>query len=253
MDSFRREIARLVQQQNAVERLSDERMQTLEDSVYAHIDRLFPNEVTEEHTVSKRESRINEWLSIMWKPRTLAAAALLTVVFVALLISKPHPSDFLLELPASVAQHHYDAYIDTQAPVSRALIATNPTPRRQAFIAGVIRADLDLSADFTEAWREHINSRITDYAQNDDTRYWLEQGYAVEVLYLAARRSMPDLDVRLVGDALDFYRQESARSQVFNDDVNVRFIENHQRLINTADLQTPARRNCSRSSNSHIK
>ena len=238
MDSFRREIARLVQQQNAVERLSDERMQTLEDNVYAYIDRLFPQELTETHKVEQAGSRFKEWL--VFKPRALTAAALLVLVVIATQIIKPNHSEFLLDLPASVAHHHYDAYIDTQAQVSQSLIATDPTPRRQAFITGVIRADLDLSKDFTGIQLERVNSRITDIANDDSTRHWVARGYAVEVLHLAARRSMQDLDVGLLGDALDFYREQTALDDA--DDANSRFTENHQWLIQTdrMDLQTPA-------------
>jgi len=92
---------------------------------------------------------------------------------------------------------------------------------------------------------------VARYSDDKQTRFWLKQGYMVEVVHLAAKRSMRDLNASALIDALQFYRVQASLPEPGNTepdnpdlrgtsaDVAIQFIRNHEKLLVAAPAQSP--------------
>jgi len=205
----------------------------------------------------------------------MATVVLLSVGVLAYLLSDNRVSESLYGIPASVVAADVDSYIQTPQDSSRAFSGTLPSQRRSAFLAGVVQADLDLIGDSEKPaahqaalWYHQattstpavdvpsalktLRSSVTRYSADEQTSFWLKQGYAVEVVHLAAKRAMADLNANPLKDALQFYREhalmpepentEPKTSELKNtgDDIARQYIHNHEKLLLAAPAELPA-------------
>ncbi len=281
------------QRSKPVEQLPDEKMDQLESNVYTHIDQLFSDSEVLSATANSdlattadtQPKRSLKQSSLLWLQRfkasitpvfAIAMIALLSVGVLAYLLSNNRLSEPLFDIPESVAAADLQRYIQIPQESSRALAETLPSKRRSAFLAGVTQADLDLIGNIEQPaahqiarWYHHtttntaaadaldalktVQSSVSRFSADEQTGFWLKQGYAVEMVNLAARRSMVDLNAGVLIDALHFYRtQVSMRAQGSNEstslelkssssDVARQYIQNHEKLVaaTPATLSTP--------------
>jgi len=281
------------QRSHPVEQLPEEQMEQLESNVYAHIDQLFSDSKVAPETVNSdvittadltRNSSLKQanslWTRLFqFRPApvfVMAMIALCSVGVLSYLFSDNRLSEPLLDIPASVVAANVDRYIQIPQESSRALAETLPSERRRAFLTGVTQAGLDLigdtknpSAHQMALWYHHTTTNassddaldalktvqlsVARYSANEQTNLWLKQGYAVELVHLAARRSMVDLNANALKDALQFYSihalmPEPGKTEPTNPelksshaDVAKQYIYNHEKLIDAAPahLATP--------------
>lgn len=283
-NTFQREIIDLVKQHNkgreGVEQLPEKNMQQLESDVYAHIDQLF-SESAATDTSSTTENKTSKQSDILTKTKSwwawlipdaptrapafaLAAIAFLTVGTLTYQLTNQQQLQPLLDLPDSLTTADLGRYIEQPQEGSRALVATELSDRRSAFMAGVTQADLDIlkRTDTTTAdkiaIRYHqttqktaaidaaeaigtLQSSVERFKSRENTNFWLHQGYAVELVHLAARRSMADMNTDILKDALQFYTSQTS-PQSLEEDVAKQYIESYRNLADLAstELTTPA-------------
>jgi len=276
-----------------VENLPEEQMAQLESSVYEHIDQQFSGSKVSPATVkpdviatgysqkkgsTKKRNSPMGWLFPARYVQVLAMA-LISAVVVSYLLSINRASEMLFDIPASVVAADVDRYIEIPQQNLRALTGTSVSDRRGAFLAGVTQANLDLIDDTESAttqqmalWYHHIASNVPTvdvlealktvhssvyrFSANEQTSLWLKIGYAIEVVHLAAKRSMVDLNTSVLADALQFYSIQASMLmpehdkvetnisslRISLDDINRQYILNHERLIvaHRDHLITPA-------------
>ncbi len=204
----------------------------------------------------------------------MAMIALLSVGVLAYLFSGNRVSEPLFDIPESVVVADVDRYIPVPQQNSRALTGTLPSMRRSAFLAGVTQADLDLIDDIetpaahqialwyhetitgtptvnARSALETVRSNVARYVANKQSRFWLKHGYAVEMVHLAAKHSMSDLNVSALEDALVFYRAHTLVSdsdqteptnpelKIGNADIARQYILNHEKLEATTLTNEP--------------
>jgi len=280
-NTFQREIIDLVKQHNkkseGTHQLPEKNMQQLESNVYAHIDQLF-SESTETTTTTenkKAPERVdlltkakNWWSQLIPDSLTgapafaLAAIAFLTVGTLTYQFSNQQRP--LFDIPESLTTADLGRHIALPQAGSRALVATELSDRRSAFLAGVTRADLDIIANNNSTTADElailyhqttqrtaavdanealgtVQSSVDRFKSNEKTSFWLQQGYAVEVVHLAALRSMVDMNTNILKDALQFYTSQTT-VQSLDDGVDEQYIESYRKLAGYAstDLTTPA-------------
>ena len=271
------------QRPNPVEELPKEQMAQLESNVYDHIETLFseetsnqtnPDNTTTTDTSHEKPKRrlsdlLSEWFATSWiRPASIAFAAIAFVAVgaITLQLTKHSATESFFDIPESLAAADLERHIEVPQQNSRALAAEPSSERRNAFLAGVISADLDLTkdtqssitddlliwyqrttnndqtADSSEAIKS-VQSSITHYSSNEQTSGWLSEGYAVELVHLAAKRTMTDMDFSVLQSALGFYRNQTKKpwTQDSSSDLAKQYIQNHDLLINTDsnNISTP--------------
>jgi len=266
----------------AIEKLPKEQMVQLESNVYNHIDTLFSEDASDTaiskdaSAVNNRPSQpsrsiktlLSDFFANSWaQPAALAFAAIAFVSVGALTLNmiKHSNTKSFFNVPDVVAAANVDNHIEIPQQQSRALIATSASDQSRAFLAGVTGAGLDLLADTESStaqelanWYQQIStndqatdtsttiksvrSSIEQYSSDEYTSSWFEQGYAVEVVNLAAKRSMTDLDMSILQSALGFYHEHATQPWLDNNtNVAEQYIQNHEYLLNSdaSQLSTP--------------
>ena len=246
-DTFVSEILKIVKAhkrkiEEPSEPLSDAQMENMRKNVHAHIETLFPHDSTStQSTVSPASTtqittlgKFRDHLSTMFSfekvyplSTALASVAVLTAGILTYQLTTSN-SDLLLPVPNSITAKNFTQNINQNIASSRAIVPQQLSERRQAFVTGVIRADLDLIGDSESAASvallnnhtiTHENGRGTSIESFDATverfrktkmtNVWLTSGYAVEVVHLAAQKSLENLDSSVLSDALTFYRTQT--------------------------------------------
>jgi len=273
-----------------VEPLPEEKMEQLETNVYTHIDQLFSSsEVTSataqsdittagpQHKSSYKQE--NSLIARLFQHRhapvfAMAMFALFSVGVLAFLLSNNRISEPLFDMPESIVAADMDRYIQIPQENLRALAKTVPSERRSAFLAGVAQADLDLIGDIENPaahqialWYHQtttnttvvdavnalktVESSVARYAANEQSGLWLKHGYAVEVVHLAAKRSLVDLNTGVLVDALRFYSDqaltpvpsktdpENPELKSSSVDVVRQYIHNHEKLLIAIPTNSP--------------
>jgi len=264
----------------SVEKLPEEQMAQLESSVYKHIDQLFSKSKVMPATIkndviakeySRKKGLTKKRNSLMaWLFPARYVQVLVMVLFsagaVTYLLSNNRTSEMLFDIPESVVAADVDRYIQIPQQNLRALAGASVSDRRSAFLAGVTQADLDLIADTESAttqqmalWYHHIatdipavdvpdalktvQSSVIRFSADEQTSLWLKYGYAVEVVHLAAKRSMVDLNTSALADALQFYSTQALSSEhdkaesnisdlsISLADISRQYLLNHENLI----------------------
>lgn len=232
---------------------------------------------------SPLEQRDSIWSSLLWSrlfqgSRTpvyaMAMIALFSVGVLAYLLSGNRQSEPLFDIPESVVAADVDRYIQIPQGSSRAFSGALLSERRSAFLAGVAQADLDLigngeqpAAHQVALWHhqtttntaavdaldalKRVQSSVARYSAIEQTGFWLKRGYAVEVVHLAAKRSMVDLNTSTLIDALQFYKMQAMMPEPGNTesnnvelksvsaDVAKQYIQNHEKLMVATPAQLP--------------
>lgn len=280
------------QNSHTVEQLPEEQMAQLESNVYAHIDHLFSesevtptatnaNVTTESHSQHRGSPKQSNslWAWLFQESRkpvlVLSMLALFSVGVLGYLFSDSRISEPRFDIPQSVVAADVHRYILIPQQGSRALAGTLLSERRRAFLTGVTQADLDLIGDIKSLearqialWYHNtttntqavdavnamktVQSSVARYSGNDQTNFWFKHGYAVEMVHLAAKQSMDNLNASALIDALQFYRvhasmpvpdktePDNPELNSSNADIARQYINNHQKLVLATPAELPA-------------
>jgi len=279
MDSktFKSEILQIVKDNKVTSPgLSDERMKQLDRNVFAHIETLFPADDGTQNTQTPTTetppekgplTKIKDLFGNLFSigPLQLAGTAIAAISLLAVGLITYQLTDrdsTLLKLPDSLTNaglaNHVEYTIHTS---QRAAVADAPSETRIAFMTGVSQAALDVAEDKTDDVVRHYHQIITgDDSGNTDTaarllsknvdrlrnsepgRAWMIEGYAVELVKLAATRSMTDIDTAVLADAIDFYREKSMLPTDVSTVIPEQYLEDRRVLIETtkSSLTTPS-------------
>lgn len=242
-NTFEVEIIDLVKKQQLlsddvpVNPLSDDQMNELQKNVYANIDNRFrvaPGEVSEqiperrERKIAAIKRYVKNLLTTDLFTRSAVAIATVSVVTVGALTYQQlnkQDSPFLV-LPESITAEI--PYRNVEQGTSRAIVDTDSSVTRNAFVSGVERAELDLVG-------------VTNNDPNNDvdleSNAWVINGYSVEIVRLAALRTLDDLDTSIIGSALEFYREQTPQlsDNDLSNDVPALFVQHHRYLLSVDD------------------
>lgn len=279
------------QNSHAVEHLPEEQMTQLESNVYAHIDHLFhesevmpatasldvvAREDAQYQSLPKQGNSLWAWLfQASHKPALgLSMLVLFSVGVLGYLFLDGRRLEPRFDIPQSVVAADVHRHILIPQQGSQAFAGTLPSERRRAFLAGVAQADLDLIEDIESPAARQIalwyhltttntqandavnalktvQSSVARYSGNEQTNLWFKHGYAVEMVHLAAKQSMVNLNASALIDALQFYRvhalmpvagKTEPNNPEFNSrsaDIASQYIRNHQKLILATPAQSP--------------
>ena len=168
-----------------------------------------------------------------------------------------------LSIPDSVAAAGIDEYINLPTDSSRSMVTTEPSERRLVFLTGVTRAGIDVignpssreTKELATAYQvfisgnpstnsdndlDGLNKNVLQFAENSKTNEWLTHGYAVEIVHLAAKRSLVDMETNILTDALNYYQKVTGDFTEIDQgsDVTPQFKQNHLFLFD-AVLEKP--------------
>ena len=288
-NSFWREVIEIVKHHkrspDPVEHLSEQRMSQLESNIFAHIEQQFPKDstaavksdnaaVTEPRKKSLPE-RVKSLLRLPFPDQfagspvlAFATFALLSAGVLTFILANNRTAETHFQIPESVASADLEQYIESPENRNRALVATLPSNRRNAFLTGVTLADLDVIGDsnkksaqdiaiwFNQMTKsvpsvdatialDNVQSQATHFSSDEKSSFWFKQGYSIEMVHLAARHSLDNLNTTTLADALTFYTNQSAHPIPKNHtvDLSKQYIQNHEQLINAAstELSTPGK------------
>lgn len=264
---FKKQILGMVKQKQADQlqenHLSQDKMNRVEDNVYAHIDSLFPASPQEaSHTVKTKTvfSRIKDFISDLHHRgnyQTVAALAAIPVLIAGVIAYQSNNlnNSVYPTIPDSLKSHGLAQFIEIPAPDSRAIADLSITDRRRAFITGIAKADLDTTNDPESEIAKLVNTQfgkiINSNADNssvnliddsfkqaftqDDTRAWAIQGYALEIVHLSASMALENIDASVVNEALKYYQETSGKLEITEDNsIPVQFSDNHDYLVAAA-------------------
>ena len=232
-----------------VEQLSERRMAEIESSVFAHIEKQFPDDTVATVESGKATSvepvgngLLAQIKKLFQRPFTdgltgapalsFAMFALLCAGALTIMLTYNRQVDSYLDIPQSVTTAGLDQYIESPQNGTRALTAAQPSIRRSAFLTGITRADLDIAgeseseiareiaihfhqttnntaADSPEIALETVQAQVARFSSDENAGLWLKQGYAVEVTHLAAKRSLTDMNTGVLTDALAFFKKQA--------------------------------------------
>ena len=270
-DTFKREILKIVkahkrENEEPSEPLSDAQMKNMRNNVHAHIETLFPHDststqsvVSPARTVQKNTfgkfgdylSRVFSFEPMLPLSTALATVAVLTAGVLTYQLTTSS-SNLLLPVPNSITAKNYTKNINQNFTGSRAIVPQIVSKRRQAFVTGVTRADLDLIGDpespasiallnnhtITGSGErgvsiESFDATVERFRKTEKTNVWLMAGYAIEVVHLAAQDSLESLDSSTLLDALTFYRTQTDEltKSLFDDTELSAFAASHTFLL----------------------
>ena len=286
-NSFWREVIEIVKHHkrspDPLEHLSEQRMAQLESNIFAHIEQQFPKDSTaavksdnatapEPRKMSVPE-RVKSLLRLPFPDQfagspvlAFATFALLSAGVLTFILANNRTAETHFKIPESVASADLEQYIESPENRNRALVATLPSSRRNAFLTGVTLADLDVIGDSNKKSAQDIaiwfnqmtksvpsvdatialdtvQSQATHFSNDEKSSFWFKQGYSIEMVHLAARHSLDNLNTTTLADALTFFTNQSAHPIPKNHtvDLSKQYIQNHEQLINAAstELSTP--------------
>ena len=250
--TFEKEIVRLVKdhrRQFSPSLPSDEQRRELQSNVYTYIDSLYPTESgnSTSLTLNRRPGKldkIKDYVKNIFNfdgiARSFVAfAAVSSIAFGVLTLQftgkSPSP---LFNLPDSIAAEiPYNGNL-SGLDSAKSFIDSQDTSRRMAFVTGIARAEYDLGGHTNHENAQTINSNVNQFSANEFTDLWLFNGYAVEVVHLAALRAIEDIDLTVIESALKFYRETSSlpTEELSTDDpaldqIPSLFLQHHQFLM----------------------
>lgn len=250
--TFEKEIVRLVKdhrRQFSPSLPSDEHRRELQSNVYTYIDSLYPTESgnSTSLTLNRRPGKldkIKDYVKNIFNfdeiARSFVAfAAVSSIAFGVLTLQftgkSPSP---LFNLPDSIAAEiPYNGNL-SGLDSAKSFIDSQDTSRRMAFVTGIARAEYDLGGHTNHENAQTINSNVNQFSANEFTNLWLFNGYAVEVVHLAALRAIEDIDLTIIESALKFYRETSSlpTEELSTDDpaldqIPSLFLQHHQFLM----------------------
>jgi len=250
--TFEKEIVRLVKdhrRQFSPSLPSDEQRRELQSNVYTYIDSLYPTESgnSTSLTLNRRPGKldkIKDYVKNIFNfdgiaRSVVAFAAVSSIAFGVLTLQftgkSPSP---LFNLPDSIAAEiPYNGNL-SGLDSAKSFIDSQDTSRRMAFVTGIARAQYDLGGHTNHENAQTINSNVNQFSANEFTNLWLFNGYAVEVVHLAALRAIEDIDLTVIESALKFYRETSSlpTEELSTDDpaldqIPSLFLQHHQFLM----------------------
>lgn len=250
--TFEKEIVRLVKdhrRQFSPSLPSDEQRRELQSNVYTYIDSLYPTESgnSTSLTLNRRPGKldkIKDYVKNIFNfdgiaRSVVAFAAVSSIAFGVLTLQftgkSPSP---LFNLPDSIAAEiPYNGNL-SGLDSAKSFIDSQDTSRRMAFVTGIARAEYDLGGHTNHENAQTINSNVNQFSANEFTNLWLFNGYAVEVVHLAALRAIEDIDLTIIESALKFYRETSSlpTEELSTDDpaldqIPSLFLQHHQFLM----------------------
>ena len=250
--TFEKEIVRLVKdhrRQFSPSLPSDEQRRELQSNVYTYIDSLYPTESgnSTSLTLNRRPGKldkIKDYVKNIFNfdgiaRSVVAFAAVSSIAFGVLTLQftgkSPSP---LFNLPDSIAAEiPYNGNL-SGLDSAKSFIDSQDTSRRMAFVTGIARAQYDLGGHTNHKNAQTINSNVNQFSANEFTNLWLFNGYAVEVVHLAALRAIEDIDLTVIESALKFYRETSSlpTEELSTDDpaldqIPSLFLQHHQFLM----------------------
>ncbi len=275
-DTYEREILKIVKahkrkNHEPSEPLSDAQMKNMRENVYAHVETLFPHDsgstespVSLTRTAQKTPfEKFRDYLTralsfeqIHPLSTALATVAVLTAGILTYQLTTSS-SNLLLPVPNSITAKNFTQHINQNTASSRAIVPQQISERRQAFVAGVTRAGLDLIGDPESpaslallnnytikeenergASIKSFNATVEQYSETEKTNVWLMSGYAIEIVHLTAQKSLENLDSEVLLDALTFYRAQTddLTQSLINDTELSTFTANHNFLL-TSDSE----------------
>ena len=159
------------------------------------------------------------------------ACALVAVVAISLLTRTDQSEQPFFDVPDSVFTAGLDTHIQLSRGDSRALVSQT-TSRHGAFLSGNIRAELDvfessdnveklilerLPIDGThEGSSESSQQRLGDFAAqletmmaDDRAKRWLKEGCMIELIQLAAKDALVELETGTLNDVIRYFRDQT--------------------------------------------
>jgi len=264
-----------------VENLSEKRMAQLESNIFAHIEQQFSDDTVvaakPDNSVApepRKYSLLERVKTLLQIPDGLTGSPVLAITMFALLsagaltfiLSNNRMADSHFKIPSSVASANLEQFIEIPQNGTKALASTPPSDRRSAFLTGVALADLNLIGDNekesaqeiaiwfqqttnstpavnAESAVETVQSQAAHFSSDEKSSLWFKHGYSVEIVQLAAKSSLADMNTSVLADALAFYKNHSTHPipKSHTVDLAKQYIQNHEQLINTAstELSTP--------------
>jgi len=239
--------------------LSASEVQEIDTRVYADISTLYPIDETTEQTGLL--TTVKKYLPASNDDRfgfpVAGVAAMLGVLMIGGLMlgqSMKSPTG----VPASIATANLHQHVHLPVGGMAAITDANLTDRRDAYLAGYAKANLYAIGEsdpvkaqnfaiwylettgISDAQQNPLSSfqhEIEGYLGGEATEFWYNQGLATELVQLAAKGAMFDLDTDVLRDAIRFYNESSESLSDHIGPTDQRYFDKHRELL---DLPTPS-------------
>lgn len=260
--------------QTPITELDVDRKAELDRNVYAHIEQQFNSvegkSIGHSSTTVGATQRSSIWASTIsnlrkLQPRSLSNGHLAALAFAAigaiavgLFITTDKTVDSYFEVPDSLLTAGLDTQVISVSGGQRALASTT-TERRVAFISGTVQADLDVletpndefvanlayhypvlfgesSKDTKEPLLIDFQTQVNTHQKDDQLKPWLKEGYLVQMIHLAAKTALTQLDTGALNDALQhFQSQQNLEHAITNSEaLNSNYIDSRKKLVESS-------------------
>lgn len=241
-----------LKQQSPVTELDTEQKAQLDTNVHEHIDHIFDvqqlndqhfklssNQVERGETSAKvlqhpvpgenfltRLRRLKDHVFSIGRVPALALVALMAITF-GLLNNTNETTDPFADIPDSLFSAGLDKQIVVSSGGQRALISIS-SQRRQAFVSGAIKANLDVIQeadsssvaviignypdyflDNTASQEDKLalfQKRTGDLAADSHARFWLQEGYMIELMRLASLSALDTFETDSLNTAIEHFK-----------------------------------------------
>lgn len=241
--------------------LSEKQMQELQDNVYAHIETLFPDDAEPKpkpDVIGKITSSVKPANDNRYVLQSVFAASLAFLMIGGFALFKTIDNNSL-GLPASSSLAGLTEQVSFPLGASRAIADPILSQRRHAYLAGYTKANLyvlgknddtaekfalwylqnadqDAPADAQKAVSS-VNGIADDFLAEEYSSFWYKQGLATELVNLAAKDALVDLDTSILDELLDFYKKVSDSITSYTNSSNdLAYLAKHQELVNSSEL-----------------
>jgi len=146
-------------------------------------------------------------------PVLYSAVWMVAVVIMSYLLGNKGSPGILYNVPKPILAIDMQARAEFPTTTNNPLVGTYDTARQNAFFAGITRADMDVigndNSEDSLALLAAVNGVLNKHLATEDGRYWIGQGYALQILYLVYTDKRTASDQSLLLSARKFYRKKA--------------------------------------------
>jgi len=142
-------------------------------------------------------------------PLAFSAAWMVSVMAMTFSLNNKNAAGILYEVPKSVLAINMSGHAEYPTTINNPMIGKYQTDIQNAFVAGIARADMDVvgknSSDDSTALLNAVNAVLNKHLANEEGRWWIKQGYALQVLQLTFMANVNDASNAVLDSAMQFY------------------------------------------------
>ena len=245
--------------------LSDAQKKEIDDRVLDHINTLYPVDEVTAGTKTDLFATVKKYLSpandeqFRFPIRYAVAIAGVLMVGALFLVGKS-TNQSTLGVPNSIADAELHQHVHLPMGGMKAITGTKQSFRHNAYLAGYAQANLYAIGEtdpvkaqsfaiwYLDATRNtatdqtalaRLQHKIDEYLADETTEFWYQQGLATELVQLAAKGAMEDIDTDVLREAIRYYNQSSGAISAHIKATDQRYFDKHRELQGMSTPSTP--------------